>query len=201
MTRRHSCRLRPGPRRWPPIRSGACDAADESKNNRPLVGSIGLGGQGTGIARRASKYGDVVAVCDVQRQHAERAKNEHFKHAEIFEDYRKLLDRKDIEAVTIGTPDHWHTAIALAALEAGKHVYCEKPLTLTIDEGKQLVAAVKKSGKVMQVGTQQRGDQFELFGRAVATARSGTPRQAAANHRQPAALDRRFLKGQTFEDK
>lgn len=147
--------------------------ADESKANRPLVGSIGLGGQGTGIARRASEFGDVVAVCDVQRQHAERAKNEHFNSAEIYEDYRKLLDRKDVEAVTIGTPDHWHTAIALAALDAGKHVYCEKPLTLTIDEGKQLVAAVKKSGKVMQVGTQQRGDQFELFGRAVATARSG----------------------------
>jgi myo-inositol 2-dehydrogenase/D-chiro-inositol 1-dehydrogenase len=146
---------------------------DESKNNRPLVGAIGMGGHGTGIARRASNYGDVVAVCDVQRQHAERAKNEHFKDAEIYSDYRKLLDRNDIEVVTIGTPDHWHTPIALAALAAGKHVYCEKPLTLTIDEGKQLVEAVKKSGKVMQVGTQQRGDQFELFGRAVATARSG----------------------------
>ncbi|MGD9721796.1 MAG: Gfo/Idh/MocA family protein [Pirellulales bacterium] len=145
----------------------------ESKNERPLVGSIGLGGQGTGIARRASVYGDVVAVCDVHRQHAERAKQEHFAKADVFEDYRKLLERSDIEAVTIGTPDHWHTEIALAALEAGKHVYCEKPLTLTIDEGKQLVAAVKKTGKVMQVGTQQRGDQFALFGRAVATVRSG----------------------------
>jgi len=147
--------------------------ASQDKNDRPIVGSIGLGGQGTGIARRASNYANIVAVCDVQRQHAERAKNEHFKDAEIFEDYRKVLDNKDIDAVTIGTPDHWHTAIALAALEAGKHVYCEKPLTLTIDEGKQLVAAVKKSGKVMQVGTQQRGDQPELFGRAVATTRSG----------------------------
>ena len=147
--------------------------ADESKNERPLLGAIGLGGQGTGDARRASGYGDIVAVCDVQRQHAERAKEKHFAKADIFEDYRKLLDRKDIEAVTIGTPDHWHTEIALAALESGKHVYCEKPLTLTIDEGKQLVAAVKKTGKVMQVGTQQRGDQFALFGRAVATVRSG----------------------------
>jgi predicted dehydrogenase len=147
--------------------------AAESKNNRPLVGSIGLGGQGTGIARRANQHGDVVAVCDVQRQHAERAKNEHFAKAEIYDDYRKLLARKDLDAVTIGTPDHWHTAIALAALDAGKHVYCEKPLTLTIDEGKKLVAAVKRTGKVMQVGTQQRGDQYKLFGRAVATARSG----------------------------
>jgi myo-inositol 2-dehydrogenase / D-chiro-inositol 1-dehydrogenase len=148
-------------------------AADESKNERPLIGAIGLGGQGSSDARRAGKYGDVVALCDVQRQHAERAKEKEFAKADIYEDYRKLLERKDIEAVTIGTPDHWHTEIALAALDAGKHVYCEKPLTLTIDEGKQLVAMVKKSGKVMQVGTQQRGDQPALFGRAVATVRSG----------------------------
>ncbi len=151
----------------------AREATPESKNERPLVGAIGLGGQGTGDARRAAEFGDVVAVCDVHRPHAERAKEKHFNKADVYEDYRKLLDRKEIEAVTIGTPDHWHTEIALAALEAGKHVYCEKPLTLTIDEGKQLVAAVKKTGRVMQVGTQQRGDQFELFGRAVATVRSG----------------------------
>ncbi len=147
--------------------------AQQSKNDRPLVGAIGMGGQGTHDAQRASHHGDVVAVCDVHRQHAERAKERHFGKADIFEDYRKLLDRKDIECVTIGTPDHWHTAIALAALDSGKHVYCEKPLTLTIDEGKQLVAAVKRTGKVMQVGTQQRGDQYELFGRAVATIRGG----------------------------
>jgi predicted dehydrogenase len=156
-----------------PIWTARPARAAAAKNDRPLVGSIGLGGQGTGIARRAKEYADVVAVCDVQRQHAERAKNEHFQGAEIYDDYRKLLDRNDLDAVTIGTPDHWHTAIALAALESGKHVYCEKPLTLTIDEGKKLVAAVKKTGKVMQVGTQQRGDQPQLFGRAVATARSG----------------------------
>ncbi len=114
-----------------------------------------------------------MAVCDVDRFHADEARDINFKKAEIYDDYRKLLDRKDIEAVTIGTPDHWHTAIALAALDAGKHVYCEKPLTLTIDEGKQLVAAVKRTGKTFQVGTQQRGDQWQLFGRAVATVRSG----------------------------
>ena len=102
-----------------------------------------------------------------------QSQGKNFNQAEIYDDYRKLLDRKDVEAVTIGTPDHWHTAIALAALDAGKHVYCEKPLTLTIDEGKQLVAAVKRTGKKFQVGTQQRGDQWELFGRAVATVRSG----------------------------
>ena len=148
--------------------------ADESKNERPIFGCIGLGGQGTNIANRAKKNGaDVVAICDVDRSHAVLAKEKHFQQAEILEDYRRLLDRKDIEAVTIGTPDHWHTAIALDALDAGKHVYCEKPMTLTIDEGKLLVAAVKRTGKTFQVGTQQRGDQYTLFGRAVATVRSG----------------------------
>ena len=148
--------------------------ADDSKNERPIFGCIGLGGQGTGIGNRAKNNGaDIVAVCDVDRHRAEDVRGKHFDKAEIFDDYRKLLDRKDIEAVTIGTPDHWHTAIALAALDAGKHVYCEKPLTLTIDEGKQLVAAVKRTGKTFQVGTQQRGDQYTLFGRAVATVRSG----------------------------
>jgi myo-inositol 2-dehydrogenase/D-chiro-inositol 1-dehydrogenase len=148
-------------------------AEGEEKNDRPLIGSIGVGGQGTGIMHRAREFGDIVAVCDVQRQHAERAKEQSGGKADIYEDYRQLLDRQDIEAVTIGTPDHWHTAICLAALDAGKHVYCEKPLTLTIDEGKKLVAAVKRTGKTLQVGTQQRGDQFTLFGRAVATVRAG----------------------------
>jgi len=148
--------------------------ADESKNDRPIFGCIGVAGRGTVIAARAKDNGaDMVAVCDVFRRNADAAKEKHFEKAEIYEDYRKLLDRKDIEAVTIGTPDHWHTAIALAALDAGKHVYCEKPLTLTIDEGKLLVAAVKRTGKTFQVGTQQRGDQYTLFGRAVATVRSG----------------------------
>ncbi|HEX4146216.1 MAG TPA: Gfo/Idh/MocA family oxidoreductase [Pirellulales bacterium] len=159
-------------------------SADESKNDRPIMGCIGFGagytsevkglGRGAHIAKRAQDNGaDIVALCDVFRAPMEKAKAEHFQKADMYEDYRKLLERKDIEAVTIGTPDHWHTAIALAALDAGKHVYCEKPLTLTIDEGKQLVAAVKRTGKTFQVGTQQRGDQYQLFGRAVATARSG----------------------------
>ena len=132
--------------------------ADESKNDRPLFGAIGLGGQGTSIADRARKFGDVVAVCDVDHDHAQRARNRFGGKADIYEDYRKLLDRKDIEAVTIGTPDHWHTAVALAALRAGKDVYCEKPLTLTIAEGQLLIQAVEATGRVFQVGTQQRSD-------------------------------------------
>ena len=155
---------------WFTSRSRAAEAA----NDKPIFGAIGLGGQGTHDANRArGNGGQCVAVCDVQRQHAERFKEQSGGKADIYDDFRKLLERKDVEFVTIGTPDHWHTPIAIAALEAGKHVYCEKPLTLTVDEGKQLVAAVKKSGKTFQVGTQQRGDQYNLFGRAAATIRMG----------------------------
>jgi myo-inositol 2-dehydrogenase/D-chiro-inositol 1-dehydrogenase len=132
--------------------------AADSKNDRFVVGAIGLGGQGTSIADRARRFGDIVAVCDVDRQRAEHAREEFGGKADIYDDFRKLLDSKDIEAVTIGTPDHWHTAVALAALRAGKDVYCEKPLTLTIDEGKLLVKAVAETGRVFQVGTQQRSD-------------------------------------------
>ncbi len=149
-------------------------SADESKNDRPIFGCIGLGGQGTSIANRAKNNGaDIVAICDVDRNRAERSQGKFFEKADIFDDYRKLLERKDIEAVTIGTPDHWHTAIALAALDAGKHVYCEKPLTLTVDEGKQLVAAVKRTGKTFQVGTQQRGDQWHCSAGPWPRCRSG----------------------------
>jgi predicted dehydrogenase len=111
-----------------------------------------------------------MAVADVDRQHAERFAAG-FKGMKVYRDYRELLDRKDIDVVTIGTPDHWHAKIAIEALQSGKHVYCEKPLTLTIAEGKKICRVVAETGKVFQVGTQQRsGGRFRL---AVAIARSG----------------------------
>ena len=150
--------------------------ADEtkSKNDRPNVGSIGLGGRGSGICNNASKFGDVVAVCDVDEKHAARA-NERFAKgkADIYEDYRKLLERDDINIVTIGTPDHWHTKIALEALASGKDVYCEKPMTLTIEEGKMICEMVKRTKRVFQVGTQQRSEMGNRFLLAVALAHSG----------------------------
>src|SRR6476619_2706247 len=136
--------------------------ADEAKakNDRPLVGCIGNGGMGHGDAGAIKQFGDIVATCDVDRSHAESLSTKIAGgKAEIFEDYRKLLDRKDVELVTISTPDHWHTKIAIDALRAGKDVHCQKPLTLTIDEGKLLCKVVKETGRVFQVGTQQRSDQ------------------------------------------
>ncbi|MBX7167318.1 MAG: Gfo/Idh/MocA family oxidoreductase [Pirellulales bacterium] len=159
----------------PTILTRSARAEDQgSKNDRPIVGSIGMGGQGTHIAEAASHFGDIVAVCDVDRQRAEKGREKFGGKPEIYGDYRQLLDRKDIEIVTIGTPDHWHTAIALAALRAGKDVYCEKPLTLTIAEGQLLSKTVKETGRVFQVGTQQRSDwRFHLAAEMVRNGRLG----------------------------
>ena len=147
-----------------------------SKNDRLVIGCIGNGGMGHGDARAAAKFGDVVAVCDVDRAHAESAAN-HKEigkgKARIYENYLRLLDRRDIDVVTISTPDHWHVRIAIAALLAGKDVYCQKPLTLTIDEGKRLCKVVKSTRRVVQVGTQQRSENAEAFLKTVALCQSG----------------------------
>jgi len=148
-------------------------AAEPSKNDRPLAAAIGVGGKGSANGRRASRFADVVACCDVDRSHAERFAGHFDGKPKIYHDYRELLDRKDIDVVTIGTPDHWHTAICIAALQAGKDVYCEKPLTLTIDEGKLICRAVEQTGRVFQVGTQQRSEYHAMFLKAIALARSG----------------------------
>ena len=144
-----------------------------SKNDRSSFGSIGVGGRGTQLLNGASEFGDIVAVCDVDRTHVERANQQTGGKAKIYEDYRKLLERKDIDAVTIGTPDHWHIPIAIAACKAGKDVYCEKPLTLTVEEGQLLARIVKESNRVFQVGSQQRSEFKGLFLKAVAIVLAG----------------------------
>jgi len=145
-------------------------ARAQDANDKLGIGSIGTGGRGSGIGSDACRRGNAIAVADVDLSHAERFASR-FQGMKVYQDYRKLLDHKDIDVVTIGTPDHWHVKIAIEALQSGKHVYCEKPLTLTIDEGKKICQVVKQTGKVFQVGTQQRSDgRFRL---AVAIARSG----------------------------
>ena len=152
-----------------PVRLGAYDG--------PNFLAIGVGGRGSSDALAASRFGRVVACCDVDSAQIDLflgklAKGQTSK-PELYKDYRKALERTDIDAVTIGTPDHWHTPILLAALAAGKDVYCEKPLTLTIDEGKRICRAVRNSKRVVQVGTQQRTEFEQRFLKAVAIARSG----------------------------
>jgi myo-inositol 2-dehydrogenase/D-chiro-inositol 1-dehydrogenase len=142
-----------------------------SANDRPHVGVIGVGGEGMAIAQAAAALGDIVAVCDVDQKHAEKAKEAFGGKPDTYGDYRELLDRKDIDVVLNATPDHWHTIINVAACKAGKDVYAEKPLTLTIDEGKILCRVVEQTGRVVQVGTQQRSEK--AFQTAVELVRNG----------------------------
>jgi predicted dehydrogenase len=119
-------------------------------------------------------YGDIVAIADVDRHVREQARASFGSTPRIFEDYREMLDRKDIDVVLIGAPDHWHSKMLIDAVRAGKDVYCEKPLTLTIDEGKVLRETVGKSDRVVQVGTWQRSDsRFRLAAELVRQGRLG----------------------------
>lgn len=147
-------------------------ARAESANDKLSVAAIGVGGRGSGIANGAAKLANMVACCDVDRAHAEKFAAKH-PNCKIYGDYRKLLESEKVDAVTIGAPDHWHVKIAIEAMQAGKDVYCEKPLTLTIDEGKLASKVAKATGRVFQVGTQQRSEYKQMFLKAVALARSG----------------------------
>ncbi len=149
-------------------------ATPKSPNERWRIGCIGMRYQGSVIAREALPYGDVVAICDVDRHVREQARASFGSTAEIFEDYRDLLQRKNIDVVLIGTPDHWHSKMVIDACRAGKDVYCEKPLTLTIDEGKVLCQVVSDTKRVVQVGSWQRNDaRFRLAVEMVHAGRIG----------------------------
>jgi predicted dehydrogenase len=135
----------------------------KSPNERLRVGTIGLRYQGTVITVQARQYADIVALCDVDQHVREQGRSSFGSTPAIFEDYRDMLARDDLDVILIGTPDHWHVKMAVDALRSGKHVYCEKPLTLTIEEGKLLRKVVGETGKVLQVGSWQRSDsRFRL---------------------------------------
>ncbi len=149
------------------------------EDGKPTVAAIGVGGsrgafsQGGNIARQASKLGRMIAVCDVDVVHAAEFNNSFDNKLAMYGDYRQMLEREQPHIVTIGTPDHWHVPIAISALRAGCDVYCEKPLTLTIDEGKRIRKVVKETGRVFQVGTQQRSLESPMFLQAIAIVQSG----------------------------
>lgn len=149
--------------------------ADEtkSKNDRISIGVIGAGGMANGNIRSARQWLDVVAIADVDSDRAERAKQNFSEgKADVYEDYRHILDRDDVDVIHIATPDHWHTKPLVEAMLSGKEVYCEKPLTLTIDEGKLIRRVQQQTGRIVQVGTQQRST-FPLFVKAMAIVAEG----------------------------
>lgn len=149
-----------------------------SPNERWRIGAIGLRYQGSVITREALPYGDVVAVCDVDGHVRDQARASFGSTAALHEDYRDLIARKDVDVVLIGAPDHWHVQMAADALRAGKDVYVEKPLTLTIDEGKYLRRVAAETDRVVQVGTWQRSDaRFRLAAEMIQAGRLGPIRK------------------------
>lgn len=149
----------------------------QSANERPVFATIGLRNQGWTITSKSFRFADFAALADVDANilgaNVEKTQKAQGKKPDSYKDYRKILDRDDIDAVMIATPDHWHTKIAVEAMYAGKDVYCEKPLTLTIAEGKLIEKVVKETGRVFQVGTMQRTESSQRFLKAVAMVKHG----------------------------
>jgi predicted dehydrogenase len=161
-------------------RSVLAGSKEGAPSDRINVGSIGIRNQGGGnlsrlLDKRFAKVARVIAVCDVDsdvlangKARVEKARN---GLCQGYSDYRNLLDNKDIDAVVISTPDHWHALITVDACLAGKDVYCEKPLSLTIADGQVMVKTARKMGRIVQTGSQQRSD--DGFRRACELVRNG----------------------------
>src|SRR5581483_313148 len=142
-------------------------------NDRIGVGLIGAGGMGQSNMRDFMRSGqvDIVAIADPYDPNLDNAVSTTLGRAKGYRDFRKVLDHKYVDAVIIATPDHWHAIPMIAACEAGKDVYEEKPLSHTLFEGRKMVEAAAKHNRVVQVGTQQRSG--EHFQKAVELVRSG----------------------------
>ena len=142
-------------------------------NDRINIGAIGVGGRGSYLAREFAGIGErtngckIVAVCDVYEKR-KRENTEHHKCDGTL-DYREVINRPDIDAVLVATPDHWHAKIALEAMDRGKDVYLEKPMCHTIEEAKQLVSTVRETKRILQVGSQTTSaDQWHKAKKAIA---------------------------------
>ena len=141
-------------------------------SNRINMGFIGVGGMGGGhVSRlRGDREVQVIGVCDVDydrannhRQGVEKAyaaqmESGTYKGCASYNDFRELIARPDVDAIMCATPDHWHALVSIAAMKAGKDVYCEKPMTLTIEDGRKVAEVAQRYGRVFQTGSQQRSD-------------------------------------------
>jgi predicted dehydrogenase len=173
--------------------------AEEKKlaaNDRVGIGFIGMGTQSRGHLgyHLGQKDVQVLAVCDVdttrrdnakatvEKKYADQMKSGQYKGCAAYNDFRELLARKDIDAVVICTPDHWHAIPAIEACQAGKDVYCEKPLSLTILEAKTMIDAARKTNRVFQTGSQQRAENsFRLACELVRSGRIGKVKSVFVN--------------------
>ncbi|MCL2710430.1 MAG: Gfo/Idh/MocA family oxidoreductase [Planctomycetaceae bacterium] len=144
----------------------------QAVSDRLRIACVGVGGRGSGVSGLAARHGDVIMICDADTRHGEAFKNQiRATNATVVQDYRRVIDNKDVDVVIQCAPDHWHTLVNVEALRAGKDVFGEKPITLTIDEGKLLCKTVADTKRIFQTGTQQRCDNF--FQTAIELVRNG----------------------------
>jgi predicted dehydrogenase len=156
----------------PFILPGRIWSAESKPGDRLTLGFIGLGTQGRGLMGGflGRKDTQTVAVCDVdtnRREFAKKQVEDHYakqtgsdyKGCQAYNDFRELLARRDIDAVVIATPDHWHALIAIAAARAGKDIYCEKPLCQSVHEARAMVNAVRTNQRIFQTGSMQRSSK------------------------------------------
>lgn len=144
-------------------------------NDKLRLGFIGLGGRGQyhlgQFLNEFKNEVEVVAICDVDENNLNRCRERIGKPVQSTQDFQKVIGNKDVDAVVIATPDHWHAIPAILAMQAGKDVYCEKPMGHSVEEQQRMIAAVKKYKRVMQIGLQQRSSR--QFQQAVEWVRSG----------------------------
>ncbi|HYM13702.1 MAG TPA: Gfo/Idh/MocA family oxidoreductase [Bryobacterales bacterium] len=142
-------------------------------NDRARLGFIGVGNRGDQDLRAFLEYADqqVAAVCDLREDYMEHAAARAGTNPQRFKDYRRLLEMRDLDAVVIATPDHWHALMCVDACNAGKDVYVEKPMSLTVVEGRKMVEAVTRNRRVAQVGINRRSSK--ICGEAAELVRSG----------------------------
>ncbi|HMV51457.1 MAG TPA: Gfo/Idh/MocA family oxidoreductase, partial [Blastocatellia bacterium] len=156
-------------------------------NNRLRVGIIGCGGLAQGshipslLRMKETDNVEIVTVCDVYQKRLDQAAKT--TSAKPIKDYRALLDQKDIDYVAIVTPEHWHAKMTLDAADAGKHIYCEKPMTWSIEEAKKVVAKINQTKVKMQVGVQgMSDDSYETAQRMIKEGKIGRPIQAQIDY-------------------
>src|SRR5262249_54404148 len=161
-------------------------------NDRITFAVIGCGGMGTGhlnslVKRSEADNIKVRAVSDVYQRRLTRAKNICGGDAHL--DYRRIIENKEIDAVLIATPDHWHAKISTDALESGKHVYCEKPMTHTVEQAIKLRDTVRRTGKVLQVGPNgTANDSYWQANEAIKAGRIGKVTWAHASYNRNARV-------------
>jgi len=137
-------------------------------NDRIRTGIIGAGGRGKYLTGQFKEIGaEMAAVCDIYEANLQGGLKEASTGAKPFHDYRQLLDDKSIDAVIVATPDHWHARMVIDAVEAGKDVYCEKPMAHKIDEGFAVIQAVRRTHRIVQVGMQRRSAELFLEGKRI----------------------------------